>query len=172
MSNCTKVDLFLSLIFLNQSIVSMEFFHKLYLWLLISLDVIFCNTSLDIKPSLVFVGSFGSRLLLKQILLKTVEHCLLFLILFFQDPFVIFLMSGERWWRNNPISSAQTISTILLVVVRGSVVLSKLLNFYCLKICIILFLSCRSVRFQCFVLNRWKCKVKELINMKTSKRIE
>ena len=32
----------------------------------------------------------GSKLLFKQVLLKTMEHCLLFLILFFQDSLLFF----------------------------------------------------------------------------------
>ena len=50
-----NVDLFL-LMFLNQLIVSREFFHGLYLELLSNLDVIICIKSLDTKPSSVLVG--------------------------------------------------------------------------------------------------------------------
>ena len=39
-SNSKNVDLFLFLLFLNQSIVSREFFHGLYLGILSNLDVI------------------------------------------------------------------------------------------------------------------------------------
>ena len=55
-SNRMNVDLFLFLMFLNQSIVSREFFHGLYLGLLSMLDVILCIKSLNIKPSWVLVG--------------------------------------------------------------------------------------------------------------------
>ena len=40
---------------------------------------------------------WGSKLLFKQVLLKTMEFCLLFFILFFSSLFVIFNVSGSRW---------------------------------------------------------------------------
>ena len=39
----------------------------------------------------------GSLLLLSQVLLKTMEHCLLFLIVIFQVFLFIFIVSGCRW---------------------------------------------------------------------------
>ena len=55
-SNWMNVDFFLFLMFLNQSIVSRQFFHGLYLGLLSNLDVILCIKYLDTKPSSVLVG--------------------------------------------------------------------------------------------------------------------
>ena len=48
--------LFLFLMFLNQSIVSIEFSYRLYLGPLSNQDVILCIKSLDTKPNSVLVG--------------------------------------------------------------------------------------------------------------------
>ena len=56
-----------------------------------------------------------------QVLLKTMELYLLFLILFFQDFLLFFcveILMVKEW-------------SHILVVVRGSVILSWLLSFYC-----------------------------------------
>ena len=48
-------------------------------------------------------------------------------------------MSGSRWWRNNPISSAQALSTILLYVIRGNVVLSWQFEFLVFQLFVMLY---------------------------------
>ena len=54
--NWMYVVFFLFLMLLNQSIISRDFCHRLYLELLSILDVILCIKSLESKPSSVLVG--------------------------------------------------------------------------------------------------------------------
>ena len=76
----------------------------------------------------------GSKLLLKQVLLKTMQHSL-FIIFYrnFSSLLVIFLVLGSRWWSNCAIYSAQVLSTIHLVIISGHVVLSCHFEIYLLQ---------------------------------------
>ena len=56
MSNSKNLVLFLFLIFTNQSIVSSEFLHELYLELQGIWETIFCIKSVHTKPSSVLAG--------------------------------------------------------------------------------------------------------------------
>ena len=97
----------------------------------------------------------SSKFLFKQVLLKTMEHCLLFLI-FFPDTLLFFLCWDLDNKENCPISSAQAPSAILLVVIRGRVVLSWQVSSYCFKNLLLFVLKLSVGSFSVFFFFFWK----------------
>ena len=98
------------------------------------------------------------------------EHCLFIIIHFiFSRILLIFLVSGSRWLRNWPISFAQMLSTILLVIIRRNIVLSWLLLFYCFNNlqCFILKLSFGTFSAFCFKTFGWKKVLLPLMTVKS-----
>ena len=73
---------------------------------------------------------------------------------------LIFLVSGSMYKRNCPLYSAQELSTILLVVIRGSVVLVDSLSFYRFNYLLrfLLKFSVRIFSVFCFKIFGWKKK--------------